>query len=81
MLFDQSEQRIAKKNDQIKTVLEDKDDLIRENLKFKKHLEEKSIEFVEILDDVKDKENLLSMANDESSKLEEVIEQKQQRIE
>lgn len=81
MLFDQSEQRIAKKNEQLKRILEDKDDLMRENLRLKKLSEEKEIEIGELVDDARDKENLLSMASDEQSKLEEVVESKQQRIE
>jgi hypothetical protein len=65
----------------MKRTLEDKDDLMRENLRLKKLAEEKEIEIGELVDDARDKENLLSMASDEQSKLEEVVESKQQRIE
>ena len=60
----------------MKRTLEDKDDLMRENLRLKKLAEEKEIEIGELVDDSRDKENLLSMASDEQSKLEEVVESK-----
>lgn len=79
-LLDQSEQTHHRKTNEIKNLIQEKEDLIKENSRFSKMLEQRDIEVGDLQQDSRDREGLLKVASDEQENLERLVSQKQERL-
>lgn len=80
-LYDKTEQTLLKKNNDIKLIFEEKDDVLRENGKLQKIVEENEMKIMELIDSLKQKEKDFGSVSEQQSKMERAIENKQERIE
>lgn len=80
-LLDNAEHNIHRKNNDIKTLIEEKEDLMKENMKLTSQIDRIEMDYSELRDELREKEGFLRVASDEQDNYEHLIQQKQERIE
>lgn len=80
LLIDQTGQIEHRKLAEIKALLQEKEDLIKENQRFSDLLNSKNIEVAELVQDSQEQQNYLRVASEEQQNLERLVQQKQERL-